>query len=76
MDGIKTVWIYLIIIVAGLLQAWGPPMNGALRKSLVNPWLASLVSFLPIVDAAGTVLRNPSNCGGDCGGDGLRRGRC
>jgi len=24
-------------------------MNGALRNALVNPWLASLVSFLPIV---------------------------
>jgi bacterial/archaeal transporter family-2 protein len=24
-------------------------MNGALRNSLTNPWLASLVSFLPIV---------------------------
>ena len=24
-------------------------MNGTLQKSLVNPWLASLVSFLPII---------------------------
>lgn len=24
-------------------------MNGALRNALVNPWLASLVSFVPIV---------------------------
>ncbi len=24
-------------------------MNGALRKSLVNPWLASIISFLPII---------------------------
>ncbi len=24
-------------------------MNGALQKSLVNPWLASLVSFMPII---------------------------
>ena len=23
------------------LQAWGPPMNGALRNALTNPWLAS-----------------------------------
>lgn len=42
-------WIYALIIVSGVLQAWGPPMNGALRVALVNPWLASLVSFLPIV---------------------------
>ena len=31
------------------MQAWGPPMNGALRIALTNPWLASMVSFLPIV---------------------------
>jgi transporter family-2 protein len=42
------VWIYLIIIFAGALQAWGPPMNGALRASLINPLLASLISFMPI----------------------------
>lgn len=24
-------------------------MNGALQKSLTNPWLASMVSFLPII---------------------------
>ena len=39
----------MIILVAGALQAWGPPMNHTLRVSLENPWLASLVSFLPIV---------------------------
>jgi transporter family-2 protein len=42
-------WVYPLILVAGALQAWGPPMNGALRGALTNPWLASLVSFLPIV---------------------------
>lgn len=49
MDRINPVWIYPLILVAGALQAWGPPMNGALRNSLANPWLASIVSFLPIV---------------------------
>ncbi len=49
MDGINAAWIVPIIIVTGALQAWGPPMNGALRNALVNPWLASLVSFLPVV---------------------------
>src|ERR1700727_135975 len=49
MQNISAAWIYPIIVVGGLLQAWGPPMNGALRNALVNPWLASLVSFLPIV---------------------------
>ncbi len=41
--------LYPLILLAGALQAWGPPMNGVLRRALVNPWLASLVSFLPVV---------------------------
>ncbi len=45
----SAVWIYVIIVVSGALQAWGPPMNGALRGALINPWLASVVSFLPII---------------------------
>ncbi len=45
----NTLGLYALIFAAGALQAWGPPMNGALRAALVNPWLASLVSFLPIV---------------------------
>ena len=49
MQTLSSAWLYPIILVAGALQAWGPPMNGALRNALVNPWLASLVSFLPIV---------------------------
>src|ERR1700712_4995640 len=49
MQNISSVWLYPLILIAGALQAWGPPMNGALRKSLENPWLASIVSFLPIV---------------------------
>lgn len=38
-------WIYPFIIVGGVLQAFGSPMNGQLKTSLVNPWLASAVSF-------------------------------
>jgi transporter family-2 protein len=49
MDEIGAAWLYPIVIVAGVLQAWGPPMNGALRNSLTNPWLASVVSFFPVV---------------------------
>lgn len=45
-----------LILVAGALQAWGPPINGALRQSLANPWLASLVSFLPIVALLGCIM--------------------
>lgn len=49
MQSINAIWLYPAIVVAGALQAWGPPMNSALRQALVNPWLASLVSFLPII---------------------------
>ena len=49
MQNISAAWIYPIIVVGGVLQAWGPPMNGALRSGLSNPWLASIVSFVPIV---------------------------
>jgi transporter family-2 protein len=49
MEGISAIWLYPIILAAGALQAWGPPMNGALRNALTNPWLASVISFLPIV---------------------------
>jgi transporter family-2 protein len=49
MQNSNAVWLYPIILAAGALQAWGPPMNNALRNSMVNPWLSSLVSFMPIV---------------------------
>ena len=49
MEGISAVWLYPIIVICGVLQAWGPPMNGKLRVSLTNPWLSSVVSFLPVV---------------------------
>ena len=49
MQGIGAAWLYPLILVAGALQAWGPPINNALRNALTNPWLASLVSFLPVV---------------------------
>lgn len=29
----KLIWLYPLIIASGVLQAWGPPMNGALRMS-------------------------------------------
>ena len=41
--------LYPFILAAGALQAAGVVMNGQLDKSLVNPWLAATVSFLPIV---------------------------
>ncbi len=56
MGNISAAWLYPIILIAGVLQAWGPPMNSALNKALVNPWLASVVSFLPIIALLGVVL--------------------
>lgn len=47
--------VYPLILAAGALQARGPPMNGALRGALTNPWLASLVSFLPIIGLPGVL---------------------
>ena len=49
MQDLSAAWLYPLILIGGALPAWGPPMNGALRKALTNPWLASLISFLPIV---------------------------
>ena len=39
MQNISAGWLYPIILTAGALQAWGPPMNHTLRVSLENPWL-------------------------------------
>jgi bacterial/archaeal transporter family-2 protein len=55
MNNLSAAWLYPVILVAGALQAWGPPMNNALKNALVNPWLASLVSFLPIIAFLGVV---------------------
>jgi bacterial/archaeal transporter family-2 protein len=46
---LNTTWLYPFIILAGALQAFGVSMNAQLRNSLENPWLASTVSFAPIV---------------------------
>ena len=49
MQNISSAWLYPLILIAGALHAWRPPMNDALRKSLENPRLASIISFLPII---------------------------
>ena len=41
----SAIWLYPVIIVAGLLQAAGAAMSAQLRTSLGNPWLAATVSF-------------------------------
>ena len=56
MQSLSVAWLYPLILVAGALQAWGPPMNGALRQAPENPWLASLVSFLPIIAFLGVLM--------------------
>ena len=38
-------WIIPFIIVGGALQTCGAAMNGQLNKHIVNPWLASAISF-------------------------------
>lgn len=48
--------LYPFILGAGALQAAGVAMNGQLNKSLVNPWLAATVSFLPVVFVFLTML--------------------
>lgn len=56
MQNISAIWLYPIILMAGALQAWGPPMNNALRTSMENPWLASIISFLPIIALLSVIL--------------------
>lgn len=55
MQTISALWLYPIILIAGALQAWGPPMNNALREAMGNPWLASVISFLTVVFALSCV---------------------
>lgn len=45
----SVVWAFPFILFAGVLQAVGAVMNGALNKSLINPWLATSVSFLLVL---------------------------
>ncbi|MBS1072963.1 DMT family transporter [Gluconobacter cerinus] len=40
---------FFFIFVAGMLQAVGAVMNGALNKAMVNPWLATAISFLLVL---------------------------
>ena len=41
----SAIWVYPIILIAGVLQALGPPINAQLRIALINPWFATTVSF-------------------------------
>jgi bacterial/archaeal transporter family-2 protein len=49
-------WIYPFIIIGGILQAAGAPINGELKSALVNPWLASAISFLLVTFLAGALF--------------------
>jgi bacterial/archaeal transporter family-2 protein len=41
----NAIWIIPFIVLGGAPQTCGAAMDGQLNKSLVNPWLASAVSF-------------------------------
>jgi transporter family-2 protein len=41
----KSGWIIPFIIMGGVLQSCGAAMNGQLNKYVVNPWIASAISF-------------------------------
>jgi bacterial/archaeal transporter family-2 protein len=41
-------WIIPFVVLGGALQTCGAAMNGQLYKHLINPWLASAVSFAVI----------------------------
>ena len=47
--GLSPRLLYPFIVGAGALQAIGVVLNAQLRGALVNPWLAALVSFLPVL---------------------------
>jgi hypothetical protein len=54
-------WIIPFIILGGALQSCGAAMNGQLHKYVVNPWLASAISFALITFFfAGASLIHPS----------------
>jgi bacterial/archaeal transporter family-2 protein len=62
MTSTSTLWIIPLIAAGGVLQAMGGPMNNALRVSLVNPWLATLVSFgliIPVFVVIAAVFIRP-----------------
>jgi transporter family-2 protein len=53
-------WIIPFIILGGALQSCGAAMNGQLNKYVVNPWLASAISFALITFClAGASLIHP-----------------
>ncbi|NEU12372.1 DMT family transporter [Methylobacterium sp. BTF04] len=54
--GLNPALLYPFILVAGVLQSVGVSMNAVLRGSVVNPWLAAMVSFLPVVFVFATML--------------------
>jgi transporter family-2 protein len=56
MQNLSVALLYPLILAAGVLQAFGPPMNGALHKTFENPWLGSLISFAPIVAVLGVMV--------------------
>jgi bacterial/archaeal transporter family-2 protein len=52
-------WIIPFIILGGALQSCGAAMNGQLNKYIVNPWLASAVSFAFLFAGATLIMPHP-----------------
>jgi uncharacterized membrane protein YdcZ (DUF606 family) len=55
----NTGWIIPFIILGGALQSCGAAMNGQLDKHVVNPWLASALSFALITFFVARAARFP-----------------
>ena len=49
MENISAAWLYPVILIAGALQASAPRSTARCARRSKNPWLASIVSFVPIV---------------------------
>jgi transporter family-2 protein len=53
-------WFYLLIIIAGVVQAAGAVMNAQIRNYLINSWLASFLSFVLIALFLCQHVRDPA----------------
>jgi len=52
MENISAAWLYPIIIIAGVLQAWGPPMTPDGRGHCVDLLLLTMTSMAAVRNCA------------------------